>query len=187
MRRVAATAVLLLVASFAILAAGCGGDDASSTATPADEWADSFCSAVTAWTDDLQRIGDSIDDPSSLTIDALEESAADVSTATDEFVEDVRALGAPDTESGDQIRESVESLADTLEQERQDLEDAAQDVSDLTDLPQAIVAIGTSLTAMGTAFQSTMEALDDADVGSELETALDAVRRLRRDHGLTGS
>ena len=173
MRRVAAIALVLLVASLALLAAGCGGDDESSTATPTDEWAESFCSAVSGWTDDLQRIGDTIDDPSSLRFDALEEAASEVSAVTDEFVEDVRALGAPETESGEQIRESIESLADTLEQERQDLEEATEGVSELTDIPPAIAAIGTSVTTMGTAFQSAVEALQDADVGGELETALE--------------
>ena len=50
-------------ASFALFAAGCGGDDESSSQTTTeastgastDEWADSFCSALTTWKNDLEK------------------------------------------------------------------------------------------------------------------------------------
>ena len=54
------TLVACLMA-LALVAAGCGGDDdaASETETaaetPAEEWADGVCTALTAWTADLTR------------------------------------------------------------------------------------------------------------------------------------
>lgn len=173
MRRLTVLALVLLVGSFALVAAGCGSDDESGDATAADEWATDFCTAVTDWADRLQQIGNDITDPSSLNADSLREAADDVNAASDEFVEDVRALGAPDTESGQAVRDSLESLADTVEAERDDIEEAADDVSGITDIPAAISAIGSSINAMGSAFQTSLEAIEDADTGAELETALE--------------
>jgi hypothetical protein len=165
------------VATLALVAAGCGGDDSSSdgsttTAAP-DEWADGFCTAVSTWTDELQQIGDSIKNPSSLDADTLKQAAEDVNTATDDFVDDVRGLGAPDTESGQAVQDSLDSLADTLESEKNDIEQAVDDISSISGLASALTAIGTSLTAMGTAFQQSLDAIDSADVGDELQTALE--------------
>ena len=167
--------MLLIVACLAstALAAGCGGDDASSGQTAADQWAEGFCTAISTWTDELQRIGDSAGDPSSLDVDSLKQAAEDVGTATDSFVDELRQLGAPDTESGQAVEDSLESLADTLESEQTDIEQAVDDVTGLTGVPTAIAALGTSLTAMGTALQETLDAVESADAGNELETALE--------------
>ena len=54
-------AVLVLLASLALVAAGCGGDD-EPTAAPVDEWADGFCTAISTWTDELEQIRDRFDD-----------------------------------------------------------------------------------------------------------------------------
>jgi ABC-type transporter Mla subunit MlaD len=164
------------IGTLALVAAGCGGDDESSagstTGSAPAEWADGFCTAVSAWTDELQTIGSSIDDPSSLNEDALRQAADDLGAATDNFVEDVRGLGAPDTESGQAVQDSLDTLADTLDTEKADIETAVDDASGITGLATAISAIGTSLTAMGTAFQNTLQAIEDADASGELETAL---------------
>jgi hypothetical protein len=169
MRRVAVTGLVLLIAAVALLAAGCGGDEAS--ATSAEEWADEFCTAVSDWREELEQIGEGIDDPSTLSIDALEEAADDASAATDEFIEEVRALGAPDTESGEEVEQSVESLADTAEAEKEDVDEAVDDVSNISDLPSALSTIGESLTAMATALQRTLDAIENGDVGDEIRTA----------------
>jgi hypothetical protein len=66
------------VATLALLAAGCGGGDESPTASPADEWADGFCTAVTTWTDSLQSVTEQFTSPSSLSKDALDQAAIDV-------------------------------------------------------------------------------------------------------------
>lgn len=168
--------VALVVASFALVASGCGGDDGSASGSPVDEWATGFCTAVTGWTGELQQIeNDFTTDPGSFAdADALKDAVESVSSATDDFVADVRALGAPDTESGEEVRSSLDDLAETLETEKADIEQAAEDVSGLTDLPAAITSIGTSLSAMGAAFQTALEALESADVKGELEDALES-------------
>jgi hypothetical protein len=162
----------LLLVSLALVAAGCGGDD-EPTATPVDEWADSFCSAVSTWTDELQQIRGRFDDLSSLDRDSLEEAADDASAATDDLVNDLQDLGQPETESGQEIEQSIETMSDTLEAEKADAEQAVEGVEDITDIPGAITTIGAALTSMGNALQQSFDALENADVGGEIKTALD--------------
>jgi hypothetical protein len=172
-RRRTTTAFAVLVASCAFAVTGCGGSDESTSTTGADEWATEFCTAVTTWTDSLQTTGDELKDPSSLNSDSLKSAADDVSSATDTFVEDVRGLGAPDTESGDEVKSALDTLSDTLESEKTDIEQAVDDISGLTGLASAVSAIGQSLSAMSSAFSAAFTAIDDADAGKELQTALE--------------
>lgn len=164
----------LIVSALALVAAGCGGgDDESSEAVPVDQWADEFCSAVGSWKDNLQEIRDRFTDLSSLNEDSLNEAADDAESSTDEFIEDLKDLGRPDTPSGQEIEDSLQTLEDTVEQEKSDVADAVDNVEDLSDIPAAITTIGSAITSMGNALQSAFDAIRDEDVGGELQTALD--------------
>jgi ABC-type transporter Mla subunit MlaD len=162
-----------VVAALTVVAAGCGGGDGSSSTTTAAEWADGFCTSVTTWTDELQRISDDFGDPSSASLDSLDQAVSEVEVATDAFVEDVRNLGTLETESGQAVEDSLQTLADTVESEKADLKTAVEDASGISGLAAAVTAIGTSLTAMGTAFEDALTAIQNADVGGELETAFE--------------
>lgn len=170
MRRAVTTGLVVLVASLALVSAGCGGDDEPEASTAA-EWAESFCTAITSWTDELQEIQESA--TSSLSAESIEQAAEDVETATDEFVEEVRALGGPDTESGQEIEDAVQEFTDTAEAEKEEVLEAVDDVSDASDVAGALSVVGSSLQSMATALQSMFDAFEDADVGGELETAFE--------------
>ena len=166
-------AVLLCVGLLAVVAAGCGGDDeAGSDSTAA--WADGFCTSVKSWTDELERIAEELGDVGSLSADSIREAADDADAATDDFVQEIRDLGAPDTESGDTIEQEIEELADAVESEREKLREAAEDAeSGLTETAAAIATLGSAITVLGTALQETLQAIEDADASGELETALE--------------
>jgi len=161
------------VAALALVAAGCGGSDNSPSASPTDEWADGFCTAITTWTDSIHSVTEQFTDLSSFSQDGLEEAANDVKGATEDLGDDLQGLGAPDTESGQAVKDSIDELTSTLESEVATIEETAQGVSGLTAIPGAITSITSSLTAMGTAFSSTFQALEDADAEGELQTALE--------------
>jgi hypothetical protein len=174
MSRRAAVALIALVSSLTLLAAGCGGgDDSSTDVTATDEWATSFCTAVRSWVDELDQIRSELGNPSSLSRDTLEQAATDVDDATQTLVDDLRGLGRPDTESGQEVRDALDSLSDTLENERAEIETAIDGISSLTDVPGAITTIGSSVSAMGTALADTQSAIDDADVEGDLRTAFE--------------
>jgi methyl-accepting chemotaxis protein len=168
-RRLAlAGAVLALVG----VAAGCGGDDASDE-DPTAAWASGFCSAVTDWTDELQSVTSEFSDTSNLSQEGLQSAAEDMRAATQTLVDDLKDLGRPETESGEEVENSLNELSDTLESETAEIEDTAEGVSNLTDLPDAITTMTSSLSAMATAFANTLTAIQNADAGDELQTALE--------------
>jgi outer membrane murein-binding lipoprotein Lpp len=165
-------ALIACVAGFALVAAGCGGDGESDT-TSADAWAEEFCTAVQDWGDELERIGQDLGDVSSLSSASLEDAADETDVATEDFVETIRDLGTPDTESGDRVESEIDALADTVDAEREEIRRAVEDASGLGGVADAVGTIGTSIAAMGTSLQETLEAIDSADVDGELQTALE--------------
>ena len=94
-------------------------------------------------------------------------------TATDDFVEEVRGLGGPETESGQAIEDAVEEFTDTAEAEKAQVTEAVEEVTEATDIAGALTVVGSSLQAMATALQSMFDAFENEDVGGELETAFD--------------
>ncbi len=166
------TAFAATVAALALAAAGCGGGD-DSDSDPTAAWAAGFCSAVTGWTDELQAITSQFSDTSNLSQDGLDTAAEDVRTATERLVADIEDLGAPETDSGQEVKAALDSLSQTLETESAEISDAVDGISNLTDIPNAVTAITASLSAMGTAFSEALQTIDDADVGGELQAALE--------------
>lgn len=163
-------AAAVAVSALAVVVAGCGGSDEPDSTSA---WAAGFCSAITSWTDSLEEVTSQFTDTSNLSQEGLQSAAEDVRTATDDLVDDIRGLGAPDTESGEEIRSALDSLSTSLETQSGEIETAVEGVSNITDLPSAITAATTSLSAMGSAFASTLQTLESADVGGELQSALE--------------
>jgi hypothetical protein len=165
--------LVALLLSFVLVAPGCGGDDDSSGAAPAEEWADNFCSALAAWTDDLEAASEPLTDLSSLSEESVREAADDARNATETLTESMRSLGAPDTTSGDQVETAVEDLATQLESGAQEIEDAVADVSSVADIPAAVGTVTTTLSELGRDVGNALQTIGDADASGELETAFE--------------
>ena len=136
-------------------------------------WASDFCTAITGWTDELEGVTSQFTDTSNLSQDGIRSAADDVQTSTQDLVDEIRGLGAPPTESGDEVKTALDSLSTTLETESAEIQEAAEGVSGITDIPSALTAITTSLSAMATSFSETLTTVQDADVEGELQTALE--------------
>jgi methyl-accepting chemotaxis protein len=164
------------VLSVALVAAGCGGDDDSSSqadASPAEEWADGFCSALTMWTNDLEAAAEPFTDLSSFSEESIRQAADDAKNATETLTESMRSLGAPDTSSGDQVETAVDDLATELESGAQEIEDAVADVSSVADVPAAVGTVTATLSQLGREVGSALQTIGDADASGELETAFE--------------
>jgi len=153
----------------ASLAAGCGGDDGGGDSS-ATAWADDVCSAITTWTDSITSATDSLKG-GNLNEDALSSAADDVSSATSDFVDDVRGLGPPDTEGGEQAKKSLDQLADDADENLSTVQNAVDDVSGASGIVAAITTISTAISTMSQQFSSTFPELEQLDPGGELETA----------------
>jgi hypothetical protein len=180
MRNHALRALGLVVLALALVAAGCGGGDDEEAAGTTEagtsatvEWAGSVCTAITTWKNELGQILDELADPSSLDEQSLEDAANDAKAATDTMVDELQSLGAPDTESGQDVEQAVDDFEKTMEDDVSEIEDTAEGISGITDLPGAITSISSSLSSMSAAFTSTLQTIEDADVQGELEDAFD--------------
>lgn len=166
----------LIVVALAGVAAGCGGGSSSSSneeADPTAAWASRFCSAVTTWTDDVQGITQGFTDPTNLSQDGLQSAAEDARTSTQQLIDSLKDLGAPDTDSGDEVRSALDTLSTTLDTETAQIQETAQGVTSVTDVPSAITEISSSLSALNTAFSNTLQTIQNADTKGELQAALE--------------
>jgi archaellum component FlaC len=172
-------ALAACLASFALFAAGCGGDDESSSQTTTeastgasiDEWADSFCSALTTWKNDLEEAAEPLTDLSSLSEESLQQAADEAKTATETLSESLNSLGRPDISSGEQVRSSVQDLATDVENGADEIEAAVEGVASVADIPSAIDTITTTVTDMGAEVDGAVQTLEDADPSGQLVTA----------------
>ena len=166
-------ALAALVALFALVAAGCGGDDESSSESATEEWASSVCSAVSTWKNDLEQAAQPLTDLSSLSEESIRQAADDAKSATETLADSLRGLGRPDTSSGEQVESAVDELATKLESSATEIETTVEGVSSVADIPSAVGTITTTLTALGSTAESAVQTLEDADVSGELKTAFD--------------
>jgi hypothetical protein len=109
----------VVAGAIAVLLAGCGGSDESS----AESWANDVCGRAVEWRDD---VGDTVDafreNPD---VSGLASTMDDVVASTNDFVADLKRIGAPDTPSGDEAKAQVDQLADGIDARVQRVQAAA--------------------------------------------------------------
>ena len=132
--------VIGLLAVF--LAAGCGGDDGGGGSSTT-EWADGVCSAITTWSESITSTADSLRG-GNLTEDELRNAVDDFESATSDFVDDLTGLEAPDTESGEQAKESLDELSANVEQNVSTMKSAVDDASGASEVLEAISTVSAS-------------------------------------------
>lgn len=172
MTRPAAGAALLLV--LAALAAGCGGDSGGDEAVEPATWAAGFCRALQTFTTGISESGSGLTGeglPSSTEIrEAIDAAAAAAST----FADDLRDLGRPDVESGEEISNALETAAreagETFEAVKDDVDTEIEDAADVAAVAGAIAdAARTALTGI----QQATNRLQELDVDGTLAEALE--------------
>lgn len=162
------------VAGAALLAAGCGSSSESSSTdvSPTTEWADGLCTALSAWTTSISAVGGTIT-AGGLSKDSLTSAVDDVKSATETFTSDIEGLGKPDTEAGEQAKESIDQLSTDLKSEVSTIEEALDGASGVAGVLAALPTISTALAKMGTEVTSTLSDLESLDAKGELESAFE--------------
>jgi hypothetical protein len=167
-----------------VLAASCGGDDDSESASPATEWAGSFCTALGTWGNELQRATQTL--VLSPSTETVQEAGDDIRTATDELVTELDALGAPDTESGQEVVDAVDELTTTLDDQVSEVEETIESLGDSeeTGVSTTVPAISQAFAEMRLASASALQTIQTAAADSELT---DAFEQASSCDNLTGS
>ena len=169
----------VLILSAAIVAAGCGGDSSSSSGgtgtesstTAAGDWANSVCQTFNDWKSSITEAAQSVrDNP---TEDGIKTAGDDIRSATDTLADDLKGLGRPDTESGQEAKAAIDELATSLETSMQKITDAIDNASGASGLVTAGSTIATTLTEMGSQVSTTGQQLENIDAGGELKSAFE--------------
>jgi hypothetical protein len=156
--------------SFVLVAAGCGSSDEDPTVA----WADGVCSALTTWNDSLTAARDSLQDTGSLSPEAVGDALTDVVGATKQLGEDLREVGAPETESGEQAQQIVGDLSDTLSDGAETLQQTIDEGGDagLGGILESLQTISTTLGSMAVAVGTAFGDLQELDPEGELQDAI---------------
>ena len=171
MHRLLASAVVVLAAVF--IGAGCGGSDEEAE-NSATVWAGELCTAFIGWREVLTSTAEDLRG-GNISSESLEGAAEEVKTATDTLVRDLKDLPKPDTEAGEQAKESVDQLADDLGEEADKIESAVEDASGsgVSGVVAAVTTVGSTLTTMGSKVTSTVDDVRELDAQGELEQAFE--------------
>jgi hypothetical protein len=168
----------VLILSAAIVTAGCGGGSSSSSgtgtessATAADDWANSVCEAFVTWNNSITDAGQGIrDNPSE---EGIRTAGEQIQSATQTLADDLRGLGRPDTESGQQAKDTIDQLATNLDTSLQKINDAMDSASGAAGAVTAASTIGTSLVEMADHVSTAFQQLQEIDTQGELQSAFE--------------
>jgi hypothetical protein len=158
---------LVLAAALGLMAAGCGSKDQPSTA----EWVDGVCAAMVTWTSSLKSSAQSLQG-GNLGEDSLKGAVDDAKEATDTLESDLKDLGKPESDSGQQAKEEIDQLSGQLSEGANSIENAADDVSGLNGVLAATTSITAALRTMANQISSTLIDLRQLP-GGELRDAID--------------
>lgn len=161
---------IALVAMVAVLAAGCGSDDSSSDTTAATDWANGVCTALSTWTNSLKSTVSSLG-VADLNKDGLESAVDDAKSATETMVSDLKALGRPDTESGQEAQDEINTLTDQLTSGVDSIESSVSGASGISGVLSAVSSVTATLKTMGTDVTNALSSLENLDAKGELQDA----------------
>lgn len=172
---------MIAVVALATLAAACGGKSSSSQSTSAADWANGLCSAVSTWSTSVRTQTTSL--KGNVTEDSLKSASAEVTKATDEFVDDLKGLGTPDTESGKKAKETLDKLGGQLKTDAQTIDKAVKDVSGTSGALQAVSTVSSTLVTVGDQVTTAFTSIQQLDTKGELDKAFkdaDACKALNK-------
>ena len=157
-----------------IVAAGCGGNEASAE----EEWAGGVCSAVSDWQERIEQsaadISEQVRSPGADTLATIESEIQEGVDASKELADELKSLEPPDTEAGDQAQQELEGLADQVEatvDKTKETIDSLPENAGLKEVAQTVAPLLPSLQALATNVSVTIANVKER--GSELKDGFD--------------
>jgi len=172
----------LVVASLVamLVASGCGGSGGGSSESATETWANGVCSSLNTWKTSVTQAGASITG-GNMSQDQVTSAVNDVKDATSKLSSDLKGLGRPDTESGQQAQEALTKLSGQLDADVQQINQAVEGASGPTAAVGIATSVGAALSQMSTQVSAALSTLDQADTKGELNDAFqnsDACKQL---------
>ena len=156
MKSIRKQSLIAVAASLVFVAAGCGSSGGGSTTTASasatETWASGVCSSITTWQAAIKSAAGSVkSDP---TKSGLQTAAGDAKSATETLASDLKGLGKPDTQAGQQAKDSLDQLSTSLQKDVTTIENAVKGVSGVSGVLAAVSTV-------------TGHARDDGDGGQD--------------------
>jgi len=172
---IAAIVLSVLAIVAAALAMRLTEEDSETTA----EWADSVCTSLSDWRSSIAALAEPDDEP--LTADTLRDRLDQADDATSDLVDELRDLGPPDLEEGDEVQRALDSAAAGLAASYAYVQSAAEDAADAddqTELLEALADLADDFAALADQARGIVATLQSAslfgDSSDELEQAFAA-------------
>jgi hypothetical protein len=136
------------------------------------EWAESVCSSLVDWRESITSLADVSGEP--LTQDSLRDRLDDAEAATSDLVSELRDLGAPDLDAGDELEEQLDESVGQLEAGFESLKESAEEAADApaSEFLQELAGLASDFAALQTAIGSTVSTLENANVAEESKAEL---------------
>jgi septal ring factor EnvC (AmiA/AmiB activator) len=167
--------IAILALTLAFAAVGCGSDDSSE----AENWANSVCSTVSDWQGEIaqtaQEVQTELQSPNLGTVATIETQIQSAVTATQKLVTDLKAIDAPDIDSGTQAKQQVDALASQLQSAlniAKNTIDALPKNTKLTDLTQKLLPLAPAIQSLATSASNTVKAIETS--GDELKEGFES-------------
>lgn len=157
----------IVIAAVAMRLSDDGGEQS------AEQWANAVCGSLSEWRDSIRSLADVSGAP--LTADSLRDRLGDAEEATSDLVSELRELGPPDLEAGEEVEAQLDGVTGELESSFDDLKDSAEAAADAppSEFLGALAALASDFAALQTAIGATVAALQDADVAADTRAELD--------------
>jgi hypothetical protein len=138
-----------------------------------EEWAGEVCTSLDDWRTSITSLADVSGEP--LTADTLRDKLDEAGDATNELVTQLRGLGAPDLEAGDELQQQLDDSAEELESKYDALRDSAEEAADAppSEFLQQLAGLASDFAALQTAISTTVTSLQDVNVGEESKAELE--------------
>jgi hypothetical protein len=147
-------------------------DDPETTA----DWADAVCTSLSDWRTSIASLAEAGDEP--LTADTLRDRLDEGGQATSALVTELRDLGPPDLETGDDVEQALDDAAAGLQTSFEDVQSAGDDATEAespSELGSALAELSQDVAALISEVGDVVATLRSAslfgDASAELEQA----------------
>jgi len=137
-----------------------------------EEWAGEVCTSLSDWRNSITSLADVTGEP--LTADTLRDKLGDAEDATADLVTQLRELGPPDLEAGDELQQQLDESADELESSFDALRDSADAAAEAppSEFLQQLAGLASDFAALQTAISTTVSSLENANVAEDSKAEL---------------
>src|SRR5688572_23371768 len=145
-------------------------DDQPSTA----EWADSVRTSLADWRGSISALADTGGE--SLTADGLRDQLDEAERATSDLVAELRDLGPPDLEAGDDVEQALDDAVAGLEESYEDVQSAAEDATEAenqTEFLGALAELADDFAALAAQVGDIVATLQSASLFGEASAELE--------------